>query len=74
MTELFELIRDKVAESHPSAAQIKPTYRDFRPGDIRHSLANIDKAKKLLGYEPQFSVRAGLEKAGKWYLGYINQS
>jgi len=69
LKELFELIRDKVAKAYPSAAQINPIYRDFRPGDIRHSLANIDKAKKLLGYEPQYSVRSGLEKAGKWYLG-----
>lgn len=72
LTGLFDLIRDKVAEAHPHAAQMKPIYRDFRPGDVRHSLANIDKAKSLLGYEPQFSVRAGLEKTAKWYLRYIN--
>lgn len=69
LNELFELIRGKVADVYPPAAEAKPIYRDFRPGDIRHSLANIDKAKMLLGYDPQYSVGAGLEKAGKWYLG-----
>ena len=69
LNELFELIREKVAAANPSVVAVKPIYRDFRPGDILHSLANIDKAKMLLGYDPQYSVQAGLEKAGKWYLG-----
>ena len=69
LNELFELIREKVVAVCPSVAAVKPIYRDFRPGDILHSLANIDKAKMLLGYDPQYSVQAGLEKAGKWYLG-----
>jgi len=69
LNELFEFIREKVAAANPSVVAVKPIYRDFRPGDILHSLANIDKAKMLLGYDPQYSVQAGLEKAGKWYLG-----
>lgn len=69
LNELFELIREKVAVAYPFVASVKPIYRDFRPGDIRHSLANIDKAKMLLGYDPQYSVQAGLDKAGEWYLG-----
>jgi len=68
LNELFHLIRNKVAETYPSAMTVQPEYRDFRPGDIRDSLANIDKAKILLGYDPPVSVGAGLEKAGKWYL------
>ena len=43
-------------------------YRDFRAGDVRHSLADINKAEKLLGYSPEYSVRAGLDKATDWYL------
>lgn len=69
LNELFEFIREKVAAANPSVVAVKPIYRDFRPGDILHSLANIDKAKMLLGYDPQYSVQAGLVKAGKWYLG-----
>ncbi len=67
--ELFEFIREKVATVCPSVVSVKPIYRDFRPGDILHSLANIDKAKMLLGYDPQYSVQIGLEKVGRWYLG-----
>jgi UDP-N-acetylglucosamine 4-epimerase len=68
LKELFELIRDIVAKDFPSVAQAIPIYRDFRQGDIRHSFANIDKAKRLLGYDPEYPVSAGLEIAGKWYL------
>lgn len=68
LNELFKIIRDIVAKMSPLAGQISPMYRDFRQGDIRHSVANIDKAKMLLGYEPQYSVEVGLEKTGKWYL------
>jgi len=69
LNELFEFIREKVATVCPSVVSVKPIYRDFRPGDILHSLANIDKAKMLLGYDPQYSVQIGLEKVGRWYLG-----
>ncbi len=68
LKELFALIRGIVAKDFPSVAQAIPIYRDYRLGDIRHSFANIDKAKRLLGYEPEYSVRTGLEITGKWYL------
>ncbi|MGB8375013.1 MAG: LPS biosynthesis protein WbpP, partial [Salegentibacter sp.] len=38
-----------------------------RPGDIPHSLASIEKAKDLLGYEPEYRIGEGLEEAVKWY-------
>lgn len=46
----------------------KPMYRDFRPGDIRHSQADITKAKEMLHYIPEYKLLAGLEKAMPWYL------
>lgn len=45
----------------------KPNYRDFRAGDVRHSLASINKAKELIGYEPIISVRDGLKTSVEWY-------
>lgn len=42
-------------------------YRDFRAGDIKHSLADIENAKKFLGYAPQYKLSDGLEKMMKWY-------
>ena len=67
LKELFYAIRGEIAGNNPSAVHQEPIYKDFRPGDIRHSLADISKAQQLLGYEPQFSVKTGLEKASKWY-------
>ena len=46
----------------------KPIYRDFRVGDVRHSQADISKAEKLLGYQPQYRILAGIEMAINWYL------
>ena len=68
LNELYRSIKDRVVNSNPSAANANPQYRDFRAGDVRHSLADISKAKKLIGYEPQFSINSGLDKAAKWYI------
>lgn len=68
LNELYQLIQDRVAAANANAKKMKPKYRDFRAEDIRHSLADISKAKKLIGYEPVFSVRSGIDKAAKWYL------
>ncbi len=67
LNELFRMIKDLVAENRPEVAEIKPVYRDFRPGDVRHSLADIGKARKMISYVPVFSVRKGLRCAAKWY-------
>jgi len=68
LNELFHLIRERVAARVVSAAQIEPVHRDFRAGDVRHSLADIGKAARLLGYRPEYSVRAGLNQAAEWYI------
>jgi UDP-N-acetylglucosamine 4-epimerase len=46
-----------------------PVYRDFRPGDVRHSQADIGKAANKLGYAPDYRISAGIAKAMPWYLG-----
>jgi len=50
----------------------KPTYRDFRAGDVRHSQADITKAKRLLGYEPEFNIQQGINKSMPWYINFVN--
>ena len=45
-----------------------PNYRDFRAGDVRHSQADIGKAKELLGYEPKFRIYDGIGEAMPWYV------
>ena len=52
----------------------KPMYSDFRKGDVRHSMANVNKAKILLGYEPEYSIQQGLAESMPWYLDSINKS
>ena len=69
LNELFALIRERVADRVPAARDAEPVYRDFRAGDVRHSLADITKAARLLGYQPEYSVRAGLDRAAAWYVG-----
>jgi UDP-N-acetylglucosamine 4-epimerase len=49
----------------------EPIYRDFRAGDIRHSNANIDKMKTLLGYEPTHTLAEGLKASIAWYINDI---
>ena len=71
LNELFGLIRDEVVRHKPEAAEAKPAYRDFRAGDVRHSLADITRARTLLGYEPEYDVRQGLRLAGDWYDAHL---
>jgi len=68
LNELFQLIRGRVGRNHPQVMDVQPEYRDFRPGDVRHSLADISKARQFIGYEPQFSVTQGLDMAAAWYM------
>jgi UDP-N-acetylglucosamine 4-epimerase len=59
LNELFSLIRDNLAV-HGISVDIKPVYRDFRAGDVRHSLADIDRAANFLGYSPTYRLNQGL--------------
>ena len=69
LNELFQLIRERVDKTQNSKLSTQnPVYRDFRPGDVRHSLADISKVKQSIGYEPQFSVTQGLNMAAAWYM------
>ncbi len=67
LNELFEFLQTAVRRVAPRLAVQKPTYREFRAGDVRHSLASVEKARRLLGYEPVFTVGEGLDLAMRWY-------
>lgn len=71
LNELFTMIRERVVKIYPEAKGMSPVYRDFRAGDVRHSLADISKAETLLGYTPKFSVRDGLDQAAQWYIEHL---
>jgi UDP-N-acetylglucosamine 4-epimerase len=68
LNELYQMIRQRVAAEYPACSDKEPFYRDFRAGDVRHSLADISKSEQLLGYTPEYSVRSGLDEAARWYL------
>ena len=72
LNQLFEAIRVNLLPHYPHLADAKPIYRDFRAGDVRHSLADIGKARSLLGYEPTHDIGEGLAEAMEWYVGDLS--
>ena len=68
LKELYYYLKDLLVPLFSYVEEAAPTYRDFRPGDIRHSLANISKAQGLVGYEPEYRINAGLRLAMPWYV------
>ncbi len=67
LNELFNSIKSALAENDVKYDK-EPVYRDFREGDVRHSQADVTKAKNLLGYNPQFDISQGIDKAMPWYV------
>lgn len=68
LNELFAMIKDTLMPQFAHLANCVPQYQAFRSGDVRHSLASIEKARSLLGYQPHFQLNDGLKKAMPWYL------
>ena len=60
LNQLYVYLRDELQLEHPHVVGSSPIHRDFRAGDVRHSLADIGKAKRLLGYQPAYRLREGL--------------
>jgi UDP-N-acetylglucosamine 4-epimerase len=69
LNDLFRLIRGNLSAKGVSP-DAKPAYREFRAGDVRHSQADISKARQLLGYAPAFDIRAGIAEAMPWYVKF----
>lgn len=67
LNQLVQYLKEDLSEFDKSIAEIEIIHGPNRLGDIPHSLACIDKAKKLLNYNPQFSMKQGLEAAVEWY-------
>jgi UDP-N-acetylglucosamine 4-epimerase len=68
LNQLFEMIKDLLAEDKPELAGVSAVYRDFRAGDVLHSLADISKAQNLLGYMPTHRIGEGMQEAMDWYI------
>ena len=67
LNNLVDYLKQYLSHYNPKIAEVPIVYGPNRAGDIPHSLASIDKAKSLLGYEPKFSLQAGLKEAVDWY-------
>lgn len=67
LNQLIDNLKEFLGEFDPAIQEIKPTHGPNRVGDIPHSLACIDKARNLLRYEPQYSMKEGLREAVDWY-------
>ena len=70
LNELFAEIRAQLLPRFPHLADVQPTYRQFRPGDVRHSLADISKSHQFLGYTPTHRLQEGLSEAVQWYISH----
>ncbi len=66
LIQLYKIIRNNLIDFIPELEITKPVYRDFRVGDVRHSCADIDKAKNLIGYQPTHKVLDGVGETVKW--------
>ncbi len=71
LNELYGLMRAMLLQRFPHLAGYRPRYADFRPGDVRHSQADIGKAARLLGYQPTHRLEQGLAEAIDWYVGHV---
>lgn len=72
LNDLFNLIKKSLSDIGVDTSSVNPLYRDFRNGDVRHSLANINKSMLNLGYEPKYDVNLGIKLTVPTYLN-INE-
>lgn len=68
LNQLFEILRSLLGRERPALRSLEPAYRPFREGDVRHSLADIASAGRLLGYAPTHALASGLGEALSWYV------
>lgn len=73
LNKLYLYLRENLVFHFPHLKEANPIYREFRLGDVRHSLADISKGKELLGYEPTQRINDGLKEAITWYIQHLHQ-
>ncbi|EIO3980436.1 TPA: NAD-dependent epimerase/dehydratase family protein [Vibrio vulnificus] len=71
LNTLFNALKNELSNSGVTYSS-EAAYREFRAGDVRHSQADISKAKSKLGYEPEYDIAAGIAESMPWYCGFLN--
>ena len=71
LNDVYQILRDNLSKHFSHLEGSLPVYRDFRAGDVRHSQADITKAKTLLGYNPSHTAKEGLNEAMAWYINNL---
>jgi UDP-N-acetylglucosamine 4-epimerase len=69
LNELYAMIRESLSRHRPRVAALAPVHGEFRAGDVRHSQADIAKARTLLSFDPAFDVLRGMRETAAWYVG-----
>lgn len=70
LNQLFRALRDSLNDNGVNYIK-RPVYREFRVGDVRHSQADITKARRLLGYSPLYDIYNGIASAMPWYIKFL---
>ena len=71
LNELVNLLKHNLGQFNNRIMDVEIIHGPSRTGDIPHSLASIEKAEKLLGYKPEFSLEKGLKEAVSWYYNNL---
>jgi UDP-N-acetylglucosamine 4-epimerase len=71
LNTLFDSLKSSLNANGVSYQQ-NAKYQDFRAGDVRHSQADISKARSLIGFEPEFRIQQGIDKAMPWYIKFLS--
>lgn len=70
LNQLYRHLSDNLAKQFSYLKEAIPVYRDYRAGDVRHSLADINKAREHIGYEPTHRIHQGLAESMSWYVNH----
>lgn len=74
LNQLYDMMRTLLLKQFPHLEKHHPQYGEFREGDVRHSQADISKAKKLLGFQPTHRIDEGLKQAMDWYIAHLSSN
>ena len=67
LNRLFDLLHERISRERPQAGNRKPIHEPFRPGDVRHSEADLSRARRVLGFRPRYDLRHGLDETVAWF-------